>query len=224
MTDMRATSPAAQPDPTTTHPAQRPSTPATTLDELERRLFGGPPRLGASRLVTIDGPAGSGKTTLARDLAERVRARGESAEIFHLDEALEGWTGIDVGVGQLLTTVLVPWSEGRPGSYRRYDWVGKGWAEEVAVPVADVLVVEGCGCAPRAAAAWTNLLVWVQTDATTRLRRGLERDGEEMREDWLRWMELEESVFEREGVRSRADVYLDGTGRIATSPLGPSDP
>lgn len=191
-------------------------TPEETLDELERRLCAGPGRLGGARLASIDGPAGSGKTTLARDLVERVRSRGASVALVHLDDALEGWTGLDVGVGQLLTTVLVPLSEGRPGSYRRYDWVAKDWAETVTVPVTDVLVVEGCASAPRAAAAWTNLVAFVSTDARTRLARGLARDGEEMREEWLRWMELEESVFERELVRERADVHLDGMGRFVS--------
>ncbi len=170
--------------------------------------------------MSIDGPAGSGKTTLADDVARHLRAVGLSAEVFHLDEALDGWAGLDVGVGQLLTTVLVPLSDGRPGSYRRYDWVAKAWAEEVTVPVADVLVVEGCGSAPRAAADWTTLIAYVSTDEATRLARGLARDGEELRDEWLRWMELEESVFVRERVRERAHVHLDGTGRIVTPPSG----
>lgn len=189
-------------------------TPRETLDELEALLLAGPARLGTARLAAIDGPAGSGKTSLARDLSERVRSRGLSVEVFHLDEALDGWAGLEAGVGQLLEKVLAPYAEGRAGSYRRYDWVAKGWAEEVEVPRAEVLVVEGCGCGPRAAAAWTNLLVWVETDAETRLSRGLERDGEELRAEWLRWMELERSVFEREGTRERADLRLDGKGRI----------
>src|SRR5690606_10111651 len=109
-------------------------TPRATLDVLERRVLAGPSRLGRTRLVSVDGPAGSGKTTLAGDLAEHLRARGTSVEVLHLDDMLEGWTGLEVGVAQLLTTVLVPLSQGRPGSYRRYDWHAKAWAEDVVVP------------------------------------------------------------------------------------------
>ena len=189
-------------------------TPAETLVEIADLVASGPPLLGRTRLVSIDGPAGSGKTTLADGVARELRARGSSVEVLHLDDALDGWTGLDVGVGQLLTTVLVPLSDGRPGSYRRYDWVAKAWDRDVAVPVTDVLIVEGCGSAPRAAAAWTTLVAWVEADRATRLARGLARDGESLRAEWLAWTELEARVLERERVRERAHVHVDGAGRI----------
>lgn len=189
-------------------------TPEETVHEVARRVASGAPLLGRTRFVSVDGPAGSGKTTLADDVAARLGSAGLTCHVLHLDDALDGWAGLDVGVGQLLTTVLGPLSESRPGSYRRYDWHAKAWAEDVVVPVTDVLIVEGCGSAPRAAAEWTNLVVWVETDAERRLARGLARDGEAMRDEWLRWMELEETVFRRELVRERADLHLDGTGTI----------
>jgi len=47
-----------------------------------------------------------------------------------------------------------------------------------------------------------------------RLARGLARDGVAEREHWAAWMADERSHFERERTRERADVRLDGDGRV----------
>jgi hypothetical protein len=207
----------------------------TSVSALAARVLATPPRLGGVRLVCIDGPAGSGKTTLAARLATALAAApvppgttgapgpgatGPSAAaervpvrtaVVHLDDLYEGWTGLD-GVGERLATqVLAPLAGGRPGRYERYDWAAGRYDAWVDVPVPDVLVVEGCGSAPRAVAGRTVLVVWVEAPAPLRLRRGLERDGEAMRVEWERWIERESSHFAREGTRARADVVVDGT-------------
>ena len=48
------------------------------------------------RLVCVDGPAGSGKTTLGAALAERT-----GAQLIHSDDLMEGWRGLDA-VGRQL--------------------------------------------------------------------------------------------------------------------------
>ena len=58
------------------------------------------------------------------------------------------------------------------------------------------------------------MLVWIEVDEQLRLSRGLERDGEEMREPWLVFMDDERAVFERDRTRERADVVIDGTGTL----------
>ena len=195
-------------------------TPVGTLDLLVHRVLAGAPRLGPARLASVDGPAGSGKSTLAADLAHALRVRGLRVRVLGMDDLFEGWAGLDAGCEQLVRDVLEPLSRGEAGAFRRWDWHASTWAQTVPVEPPDVLVVEGCGSGPRAAAPWTSLLAFVETDAARRLARGIARDGEAMRADWLRWMDLEERVFEREGTRERADVRLDGVGRIVAVPEG----
>ena len=182
-----------------------------SLSTLVGAVHDAEPRLGGVRLVCIDGPAGSGKTTLARRLAVAL-----GVPVVHLDDLYGGWSGLDdAGLWpRVEREVLGPLEVGRPGRWQRYDWGSAAWAEWHDLPVPEVLVLEGCGCAPRAVEGRTSLVVWVDAPADVRLDRGLARDGEQMRDEWLRWMGREAVHLAREGTRERADVLVDGTHEV----------
>lgn len=163
------------------------------------------PRLGGVRLVCVDGPAGAGKTTLAGRLGVAL-----DAPVIHLDDLYEGWSGLDGVFERLDAQVLTPVAEGRAARYQRYDWHAGRFDDWVDVPLTGTLVVEGCGSAPRALGDRAVLVAYVDAPADLRLERGLARDGEAMREQWLRWMGLEAVHLAREGTRRRADVVVDG--------------
>ena len=178
-----------------------------TIAGLAARIHATPARLGAVRLVCIDGPAGSGKTTLAARLAE---ALGDAAALVHFDELYAGWT-ITGAQGRLQAGVLGPLSAGRDGSHHRFDWARRRFGTEpVAVPVREVVLVEGCGSSPRALDPWTSMRIWVEAPADLRLSRGLARDGSDLEHEWRRWLATEAAEFAREGTRARADLRLDG--------------
>lgn len=180
---------------------------AHPVADLTDRVLAAPARLGAVRLVCIDGPAGSGKTTLAGQL---TRALGAAAAVVHFDDLYAGWT-LTGALGRLQAGVLRPLSEGRAGAHHRYDWDTRSFAAEpVAVPVREVLVVEGCGSSPRTLDPWTTLRVWVEAPAGLRLARGLARDGSGLEPEWRRWLRTEAAEFARESTRARADVRVDG--------------
>lgn len=183
--------------------------------QVVRRALASPARLGAVRLVAVDGPAGSGKTTLATAVAAGLRSAGHDAALVRLDDLYDGWGDLDgTWWARLGTQVLEPLRAGRPGRYRRYDWRTGRFADLVDVPVPEVLVVEGCGAAQRAVDPVVTLRVWVEADDRTRLARGLARDGEQERAHWLAWMAAERVHFEREGTRARADVRVDAFGMM----------
>lgn len=151
--------------------------------------------LNGRRLILIDGPAGSGKTTLAATVG---------APVIHLDDLYEGWYGIQAGIDQAQALVDAL-GQGRPAGYRRFDWHLGAYAEHVPVPPTDLLVIEGVGAGSVRADA---LLVWVEAPEHERLRRGLARDGEGMHDHWVRWMLDEQVLFERDDTRARAEVYV----------------
>lgn len=166
-----------------------------------------PPTLGSGRLICIDGPGGSGKTTLAAAIAELHRG----ACVVHMDDLYDGWSGLH-DVGTQLNSILAPLTRDEAGSYRRYDWDARRYAETVEVSPGPLLVLEGVASAVRSHAHLATVTVWVSAPAELRLRRGLERDGPALRDQWHRWMRDEDLLFAREGVEERADVLVDGTG------------
>jgi uridine kinase len=163
-----------------------------------------PATLGTGRLVCVDGPAGSGKTTLAAAVAELTGAR-----VVHTDDLMEGWRGLDA-VQRELAALLEPLSDGLPGRHRHFDWLHHRWSDRpVEVPPADWLVVEGVGSGGRATAPFVTVLVWVEVDDERRLARGLARDGDHMEPQWRQFMLDERAIFARDRTRERADLVVD---------------
>lgn len=169
--------------------------------------LGRSPTLGTGRLIAIDGPAGSGKTTLAAAIA----ALAPGARVVHMDDLYAGWSGLP-RVTEQLDPLLRPLAAGEPGSYRRYDWHAGAFAETVPVPPVPLLVLEGVGSGSSAHAGLVTTLVWVSAPHDLRMRRGLERDGDAFAPYWEQWACDEAELFAREHTESRADVFVDGSG------------
>ena len=194
---------------------------AAALDVVLARVRDAPARLGpgatdagdpkrrAVQLVCIDGPAGSGKTSLAWQIAAVT-----GAHVVHMDDLYDGWSGLlDVHV-RVREQILAPMAHGDTGCYQRYDWHAGQFAEWVRVPRAPLLVLEGCGAGSRVAERYLGLLIWVSAPDGLRLRRGLERDGFELEPQWRAFMADEQILYARERTAERADLHLDAWGAL----------
>ncbi len=179
-----------------------------SIEQVAARVLAAEPRLGAVRLVVIDGPAGSGKTSYAATLAAALG----SAQVIHMDDLYEGWDGLGHLVfDRLEHQVLAPSRAGQSARYQRYDWLRGAFGDWVDVGTGDVLVLEGVGAAARSVDPWAVLRIWVEAPRETRFRRGIERDGEAQFHHWLRWADREAAHFTADETRARADVLIDGT-------------
>ncbi len=185
---------------------------------LARQVLASAPRLGPVRFVAVDGPAGSGKTTFAGRLSRALRETGITVAELHVDDLLEGWGDLDGFWPRWVGQVVEPLIRGEPARYQRYDWVREQFDERwetVAAP--DVLVLEGVSSARSAADPYRGVGIYVTVDRDLRLARGIARDGEALRPQWLRWMADEDRHFITEETANRADVIVDG------APIVPHD-
>ncbi len=153
---------------------------------------------GGPRVVLIDGRSGSGKTSLAARIAERLGTPANPAQVLHLDSLYPGWDGLSAGA-RSVSAVL------QDGSYRRYDW-GRGEFEDsrILLDQGRPLVIEGCGALTtenlRAARAWSGNTgsvrsIWIECPEELRKRRALGRDGATFAPHWDRWASQEDLHF-----------------------------
>ncbi|MEV6109255.1 hypothetical protein AB0M28_31785 [Streptomyces sp. NPDC051940] len=187
------------------------------LAALARELRALPPSLGAVRLVAVDGHAGSGKSTFAARLADRL----DGAPVVHLDdlathEDFFGWTR------RLREQVLRPLAEGRPGAYDVYDWTRRAFTERRAVEPAPVVLLEGVGAGRRSVRPALARLLWMELPARESWARGRRRDGRELASFWREWELGEQRHFAADPSRPYADaLVLQGETGYTVLP-GPS--
>jgi uridine kinase len=165
-----------------------------------------PPNLGTVRLIAVDGPGGAGKSAFARRLAMAL----DGAPVVHTDDLAAEDVQFDWW-SRLEAEVLGPLSSGEPARFRPTDWVRGGLqASPITVPVAPVVLLEGVSASRARLAARLSAAVWVDAPAEVRLERGLERDGEDARPQWKRWMREETAFFATDRPWARADLLVDG--------------
>lgn len=181
---------------------------------------------GECLIVAVDGPSGSGKSSLAGPLATAIAEALGGSVITLNEEAPKPGPRVAVVSTDLLATwehpfdwwpalqehLLGPLAAGRAARLPVIAWengepVPGG---ELMVPPVDVLVLEGVSSGRRAITDRLTALVWVEVpQAAVRLERAVGRDGEASRPYLSQWQRDEERHFLEDGTRGRATVVID---------------
>ena len=185
------------------------------LDRIRQVIASGGPTVGPVRLVVVDGPAGSGKSTTADALS-----RGLDAVVVHADELYEGWSVVadardrtaafDALADRVSGWLLAAWDRGIAGEHPVWDWERDRWWESArSVPAAPVVILEGVGMAAAALRARAVAAIWVEhPDPGERLRRVLARDGLDLEDRMTRWQVEETAWFDHDGTRQGCQHHL----------------
>lgn len=180
-----------------------------SLDDLVRKIESGERRNPFTRIIAIDGPAGSGKTTLARRIAT---FRKDAVLTIHMDDLYDGWeNALTAKLAKTLTqSIAVPASMGKSFSYRKYDWLKKRFSDEVRCSLPDLLILEGVGSGQKAVRQYLDQLIWIDIESEVGLTRVLQRDGDYLEHEMRIWQMRESQHFSSDNTRDCATIRVDG--------------
>ena len=167
---------------------------------------------GDTKIVTIDGPAGSGKTTLANELSNEWADSLGVMSVVHLDELYEGW---DDALGQKLfdriaAWILEPIRNSLSPKHLKFDWHQGKYASWSELPLTPIVIIEGVGSGHSALRNCVSQAIWVEADDDLLLDRVVQRDGEVVRDEMLIWKSRERSYFELHDVKQAAHIHMQG--------------
>ncbi|WP_152189709.1 nucleoside/nucleotide kinase family protein [Georgenia satyanarayanai] len=177
------------------------------MTHLERVLALLPVRPTGRRpfVLALDGRSGAGKSELAAAVVERV----PGAQVLALEDAYRGWRGLREGVEEIAAGVLAELRAGRPGTYRRYDWLSGQLDGTVRVEPSTVVVLEGCGAGSLPCAPYVDALVWLEAPEPERHHRAMARDDGTWLDQWSTWAAQESALLAERDARAAADLVLD---------------
>jgi len=168
-----------------------------------------PPDKMTTKLVGIDGCGGSGKTTLATQLAAQI-----SAPVIHTDDFAQWDNALDWSP-RFMEQVIIPFQNNEPARYQRYDWTTKTLTEWHEVPTGGIVIIEGVSATRALFRPVLSYTIYVDAPRELRLKRGLARDGAAARPLWDQWQAEEDAYLASENPASKADVVIDGTVPVA---------
>lgn len=169
-------------------------------------------KMGANpQIILIDGPAGSGKTTLALKLVEQLR-ESSTCELIHLDYVYNGW---DDALSEYLTNtlgdLLKAFLAGANFQLPIYDWRAGEFNSFRTIYPAENLIIEGVGAGQSAIRSFASQFYWVEAPDEIGLQRVLERDGMDIADQMRRWKLREAEHFAAERTRDFADFIISTT-------------
>jgi len=160
-----------------------------------------------AKVIAVDGPGGAGKSTFAAYLAELLGG----VPIIRTDD-FASWNNPLSWYPRLIEQVLEPLSRNQPAQYQRYDWSSKRFEEWHRVEPIGFLVLKGVSASREAFRPYLTFTIWIETPREERLRRGLQRDGAEAREQWEKGMAEEDDYIAREHPQEQASLVIRGMG------------
>ncbi len=158
-------------------------------------------------IIAVDGRSGAGKTTLAIELAARLRNH-HKVSLFHLEDIYPGWNGLAAGIERYVSTVLTPLSRGDRATWTSWDWEKHYDGDTRVTLPAEIVIIEGVGAAAAEARPLLGAVIWADSPDDVRRTRALDRDGGTYEPFWDQWAAQEDAWLAGDDVPGQADIRV----------------
>ncbi len=161
-------------------------------------------------IITIDGVAGAGKTTLAEFMSKEYENQ-LSVQVIHMDDLYYGWSDpFGSHLTKTLENIVASHNAREPFVTTKFDWQLNIPGVELLIEPVDLLILEGVGAGQRATRPFADTKIWIDLEPIVGLRRVLARDGFQIEDKMLGFLEQQRVHHLEEGTREAADFHVNG--------------
>lgn len=164
-------------------------------------------------VISIDGPCGGGKTTLANEIEKRLGYNILHMDDFYLpfDKRDKNWMNIIAGhmdFDRLITTVLKPYKEKRKTNYISYDCHSDKYLQEIPIDLDRFLVIEGSYTSHPALKEFVDVKIFVDIDSEEQVKRLTKRNPKVVDKFLSMWVPFENRYFEELSIKNKSDLVV----------------
>ena len=159
-------------------------------------------------LLAIDGPAGSGKTTLASKL-EKELLPSTTVTVIHMDDLYNGWKdALSAELGVKLLDIVQAHLGGKGFYITKFNWATMEFGAPELVSASQVLILEGVGAAQKVVRDAGAKTYWIEAAPEIGLQRVLDRDGHHLREQMLTCQINQDAHFNLDETAKNCEIKL----------------
>ncbi len=159
-------------------------------------------------IISIDGPAGAGKTTLASEIYLALATKF-SVEVIHMDDLYNGWeNALTDDLAKVLSYISDCHLNQSEFEYCVFDWENSHFMVPKKFGPKQILILEGVGAGQSAISHARSVLIWMDIEAEVGYQRVLKRDGQSTAPEMSQWLRQQEKHFTLENTKNEADFIL----------------